>query len=178
MDYLKSKWAIWFKSLDANHDNKISTEDMEISSKKFGDIKNMLGDKVKDNGGYDNTKWWNTYIFRKGPGVTLTLEEFQDALGESFQKDKAAFYQEMVRCFDDIASFVAENKDRPIEEQEFAFGFKVFGQEDSAQVGKAFQLFKAKKGQPTVQHIVDAWAQFIAEDDASKHDMVNEAFGN
>ncbi|XP_061184507.1 sarcoplasmic calcium-binding protein-like [Saccostrea echinata] len=175
MDYLKSKWAIWFKSLDANHDNKLSIEDMEISAKKFIEIQKILGDKANNNAGFDNTKWWNTYIFRKGPGVSLTLEEFQASLGESYQKDKAAFYQEMERCFSDIASFVAENKDRPIVEQEFAFGFKVFGQEDSVQVAKAYQLFKATKGQPNVQHIVDAWAQFIADDDASKQDMIHEA---
>ncbi|XP_061185878.1 sarcoplasmic calcium-binding protein-like [Saccostrea echinata] len=168
MDYLKSKWAVWFKSLDADKDNKLTIEDMQISAKKFEEIKKMLiGDNANENT-LNNTKCWNTYIFRKGPGVTLSLEEFQAGLGESFQKDKAAFRQEMERCFGDIAAFVSDNNDRPIQEQEFVFGLKVFGQENLAQVANAYQLFKATKGQPTVQHIVDAWAQFIADDDVTK----------
>lgn len=58
--------------------------------------------------------------------------------------------------------------DRPIQEQEFAFGFKVFGEEDAVQIAKkAFQLFSVAHGQPTVQQIVDAWLEFIADDEQS-----------
>lgn len=179
MDYLKAKWTVWFKSLDADHDDKITLEDMQISAKKFEEIRKLIGDKGSVDGAeFDNTKWWNDYIFRKGPGVSMTKDEFVESLAEAYQKDKAAFRQEMERCFGDIAKFVTENMDRPIQEQEFAFGFKVFGQEDAGQVAKAFQLFMATHGQPSVQQIVDAWVQFIADDDQSKQDMIKEAFGN
>lgn len=184
MEYLKKKWSVWFKTLDGDHDGVISTKDRDISTKKFAEIRKKLesgdksGDKRPENVKFDIEKWWNDYIFRKGPGVSMTKDEFVESLAEAYQKDKAAFRQEMERCFGDIAKFVTENMDRPIQEQEFAFGFKVFGQEDAGQVAKAFQLFTAAYGQPTVQQIVDAWVQFITDDDQSKQDMIKEAFGN
>ena len=178
MEYLKSKWKIWFRSLDGDHDNKITNEDMNMSAKKFEEIRKLIGDKGPSGSEFDNTKWWNNYIFRKGPGVAMTMDEFVGALEDSYQKDKTAFRQEMERCFGDISAFVTDNMDRPIQEQEFAFGFKVFGQEDAGQVSKAYQLFTAAHGQPTVRHIVDAWVQFIVDDDENKQDMIKEAFGN
>lgn len=30
-DFLVSKWKLWYKSLDVNHDGKISIEDVEES---------------------------------------------------------------------------------------------------------------------------------------------------
>ncbi|XP_048758843.2 sarcoplasmic calcium-binding protein-like [Ostrea edulis] len=178
MDYLKLKWTIWFKSLDSDHDGRITTEDMQMSAKKFDDIRKLIGENGAGVAEFDNTKWWNSYIFRRGPGVALSLEDFIAALEESYQKDKTAFRHEMERCFGDVSAFMTDNKDRPIQEKEFIFGFKVFGQEDLAQVAKAYTLFTAGSGQPTIQQIVDAWVQFIADDDAGKQDMIKEAFGN
>ena len=178
MEYLRSKWTFWFKSLDANHDDNMTIEDMKQSIAKFDDIQKHIGEKNSAAANFDHTKWWNTYIFRKGPGVEMKLEEFLQALEESYSNDKDAFRQEIKRCFQELSVFIADKMDRPISEEEFTFGFKVFGQGNAGQVGKAYQLFKSIHGHPTVDQIVDAWVQFITDDDESRQDIIYEVFGH
>ena len=108
----------------------------------------------------------------------MKLEEFLQALEESYSKDKDAFRQEIKRCFQELSVFIADKMDRPISEEEFTFGFKVFGQGNAGQVGKAYQLFKSIHGHPTVDQIVDAWVQYITDDDESRQDIIYEAFGH
>ena len=45
-DYLVKKWKAWYKSLDVNHDGKISFEDVEESRNKFTELHHLLGDKA------------------------------------------------------------------------------------------------------------------------------------
>jgi hypothetical protein len=174
MEYLRRKWAIWFKSLDSNQDGKLTEADMMMSAEKFKKIREKMGDNATGGKEVDIEKWWNTYIFRRGPRKELSSDEFIAALGESYLKDKTAFRQEMERCFTDLSVFMTDNKVQPISEEIFNFGFQVYGQEDSNQVAKAYKLFD----QPTVQRIVDAWVQFITDDNEIKQDVIKEAFGN
>lgn len=58
MEYLKKKWSVWFQTLDGDHDGVISTKDMDISTKKFAEIKKELksGDKGPESGEFDIKK--------------------------------------------------------------------------------------------------------------------------
>nr|XP_034329522.1 sarcoplasmic calcium-binding protein isoform X2 [Crassostrea gigas] len=188
MEYLKKKWSVWFQTLDGDHDGVISTKDRDISTKKFAEIRKKLesgdksGDKRPENVKFDIEKWWNDYIFRKlkGPEVKMTNDEFVNSLAEAYQKDNAAFREEMERCFEDIANFLTPDMQRNITENEFADGFKAFkfGQVDEEKINDAYKLFKAAHEQLTVQLLVDAWVQFTADVDQSKQDIIMEIYGN
>lgn len=186
MEYLKKKWSVWFQTLDGDHDGVISTKDMDISTKKFAEIKkelesrDNLGDKGPESGEFDIKKWWNDYIFRKGPEVKMTNNKFMNSLAEAYQKDNAAFRKEMERCFEDIANFLTPDMKRDITEKEFAGGFKAFkfGQVDEGKIKKVYELFMAAHEKITVQLLVDAWVQFTADVDQSKQDIIMEIYGN
>lgn len=193
MKYLRSKWSVWFHTLDANHDGKISSEDMDKSVEKFEKIRDQLREnapksqKLQDR--LDDKKpeieefikkWWNDYNFPKGPKKTMTEDEFVNSLAEAYQEDHAAFRKEMERCFEDIANFLTPDMTRNITENEFADGFKAFkfGQVDEEKIKEAYKLFKAAHEQLTVQLLVDAWVQFTADVDQSKQDIIMEIYGN
>ncbi|KAK3108089.1 hypothetical protein FSP39_000904 [Pinctada imbricata] len=174
MDLLQSKWKQWYKSLDVNHDGKISIEDVEESRSKFADLHHLLGDKaetVKN----DMEKWWNDYIFLNGPGKDISETEFVNSLTASYTKDKAAFKARMQQCFDKIFDVIDTNKDRSIELNEFIFAFKAFGHENEALVTKAFQLFNAPDGLVPLKDIVSAWVIFTTSEDPTQKDVVKQA---
>lgn len=193
MEYLKKKWSVWFQTLDGDRDGVISTKDMDIATEKFAGIKEKLesrdnsGDKGPKSREFDINKWWNVYIFRRGPevkmtndGFEMTNDEFVKSLAEAYQKDNAAFRNEMERCFEDIANFLTSDMNRDITENEFAGGFKAFkfGQVDEGKIKKAYDLFTAAHEKITVQLLVDAWVQFTADVDQSKQDIIMEIYGN
>ncbi|XP_052703096.1 sarcoplasmic calcium-binding protein-like [Crassostrea angulata] len=193
MEYLKKKWSVWFQTLDDDRDGVISTKDVGIATKKFAGIKEELerrdksGDKGPESREFDINKWWNVYIFRRGPEVKMTNDEFEmtndefvNSLAEAYQKDNAAFREEMERCFEDIANFLTPDMKRDITKEEFADAFKAFmvGQVDEKKIEEAYELFMAAHEKLTVQLLVDAWVQFTADVDQSKQDIIMEIYGN
>ncbi|XP_048756142.1 sarcoplasmic calcium-binding protein-like isoform X1 [Ostrea edulis] len=175
MDYLTKKWKIWYTSLDVNHDGKISFEDVEESRNKFTNLHELVGDKatgVK----VDFEKWWNTYIFRTGPGKEISEDEFVDSLKAAYNKDKKGFKAEIQKCFDEIFDVIDTNKDRSIELDEFIYAFKAFGHENEELIRKAFALYKAPSGLVPLRDIVSEWVKFITEEDSSVSDIIMEAF--
>ncbi|XP_052704453.1 sarcoplasmic calcium-binding protein-like [Crassostrea angulata] len=193
MEYLKKKWSVWFQTLDDDRDGVISTKDVGIATKKFAGIKEELerrdksGDKGPESREFDINKWWNVYIFRRGSEVKMTNDEFEmtndefvNSLAEAYQKDNAAFPEEMERCFEDIANFLTPDMKRDITKEEFADAFKAFmvGQVDEKKIEEAYELFMAAHEKLTVQLIVDAWVQFTADVDQSKQDIIMEIYGN
>lgn len=81
----------------------------------------------------------------------MTEDEFVKSLEEAYQKHKAAFPKKMERCFEDIAKFAVIKQ--IVTKDEFAYWFKVFkfGQVDEVKIEKAYELFTAAHGKPTVQ---------------------------
>jgi Ca2+-binding EF-hand superfamily protein len=165
---------MWYKSLDVNHDGKISLEDVEESRQKFTELHHLLGDKA-DSVRADMQKWWTTYILPANGGE-VSEEQFLARLSAGYNKDKAAFKAEMQKCFDVMFDVIDTNKDRSIELSEFIFAFKAFGHENEDLVTKAFKLFDAKDGLVPLRDLVTAWVQFVTDEDSSKRDCVREAF--
>ncbi|KAJ8305204.1 hypothetical protein KUTeg_017245 [Tegillarca granosa] len=175
MDYLTSKWKLWFHSLDVNHDGKISFEDVEESRNKFTDLHQLLGDKASGVK-VDMEKWWNTYIFKAAGGGELSEEMFVKSNTEKYNKDKDAFVKEINDCFNMIFDVIDTNKDRSIELNEFIYAFKAFGHENEGLVRKAFQLLNPKDGLVPLRDIVNAWVSFVTSTDQSKPDAIKQAF--
>ncbi|XP_062619304.1 sarcoplasmic calcium-binding protein-like isoform X1 [Saccostrea cucullata] len=174
-DYLVKKWKIWYASLDVNHDGKISFEDVEESRNKFTNLHELVGDKAKGVK-VDFEKWWNTYIFRTGPGKEISEAEFVNSLTEAYKKDKVAFKAEIQKCFDEIFDVIDTNKDRSIELNEFIYAFKAFGHENEEVIKKAFALYNAPNGLVPLRDIVSEWVKFVTEEDEKVKDIIMEAF--
>ncbi|XP_060076788.1 sarcoplasmic calcium-binding protein-like [Ylistrum balloti] len=173
-DFLNNKWKIWYKSLDVNHDGKISIEDVEESRNKFTDLHQLVGDKssgVK----VDMEKWWNTYIFPSA-GAEVSESDFLSFLGGQYSKDKAGFVKNMTDCFNTIFDVIDTNKDRSIDLNEFIYAFKAFGHENEDVVRKAFALFKPTDNTVPLRTVVDAWISFVTCEDESKADIIKKAF--
>ncbi|XP_069111046.1 sarcoplasmic calcium-binding protein-like [Argopecten irradians] len=173
-DFLIAKWKIWYKSLDVNHDGKISFEDVEESRNKFTDLHNLVGEKssgVK----VDMEDWWNTYIFPT-KGAEISEEEFLKMLGDQYKADKAAFNAKMSDCFNKIFDVIDTNKDRSIDLDEFIYAFKAFGHENEDIVKKAFSLFNPTKNTVPLRTVVDSWIAFVTADEAGKDDIIKKAF--
>lgn len=173
-DFLNSKWKIWYKSLDVNHDGKISIEDVEESRNKFTDLHKLVGDKssgVK----VDMEKWWNTYIFTS-PGAEVSESDFLGHLGGQWKADKAQFKAKMTDCFNMIFDVIDTNKDRSIDLNEFIYAFKAFGHENEDFVKKAFGLFNPTDDTVPLRTVVDAWISFTTSEDAGATDIIKSAF--
>jgi len=173
-DYMVAKWKLWYKSLDVNHDGKISIEDVEESRSKFSDLHQLDSEKsklVQDN----FTKWWNDFVFR---GKTGEIEEaeFISALNTDYTADKAKFSEEMSKCFNVFFDVIDTNKDRSISEEEFLIAFKAYGHENVALDTKFFQAYKPVDGLVSLRQIVDSWIDFVVGEDASKGSIVKTAF--
>lgn len=174
-DFLKAKWKLWYKSLDVNHDGKISIEDVEESRSKFSELSGLDAEKSKQV--QDNfTSWWNEFVFR---GKTGEIEEteFVGALEKDFSGDKAKFTSEMTRCFNIFFDVIDTNKDRSISEDEFLIAFKAYGHENVALDTKFFKAYNpTDDGLVSLREIVDSWIDFVVGDDASKGSIVKTAF--
>ena len=119
-------------------------------------------------------KWWNTYIFRTGPGKEISETEFIQCLSDSRKKDKGAFTKEMQACFDTIFDVIDTNKDRKIELDEFIYVFRAFGHENEDSVTKFFQKCNAPEGVP-IRDIVSAYVKFVTSDNSADKDIVYES---
>jgi len=173
-DYLVAKWKLWYKSLDVNHDGKISIEDVEESRSKFSDMHKLDAEKAKQV--QENfTKWWNEFVFRGKTGE-IEESEFVSALNDDFTKDKAKFVEEMTRCFNVFFDVIDTNKDRSISEEEFLIAFKAYGHENVALDTKFFQAYNPKDGLVSLREIVDSWIDFVTGEDAAKGSIVKTAF--
>ncbi|KAK3578742.1 hypothetical protein CHS0354_010123 [Potamilus streckersoni] len=174
MDYLITKWKIWYNSLDVNHDGTISMEDVEESRQKFTSLHHLAADqgkKVEKN----FEEWWNKYIFRGKTG-NISQDEFVDALKKQFSADKAKFVNEMTECFNTFFDVIDTNKDRSISEDEFLIAFKAYGHENVALDSKFFQAYNPIDGLVPLRKIVESWIQFVTSEDSSITDVVKNAF--
>lgn len=174
-DYLVSKWKLWYKSLDVNHDGKISIEDVEESRSKFSDLHKLDAEKSKQV--QENfTKWWNEFVFRGKTGE-ISEQEFIDALNNDLKTDKAKFTADMDKCFNIFFDVIDTNKDRSISEEEFLIAFKAYGHENVALDTKFFQAYNPKDGLVSLREIVDSWIDFVTGEDSSKSgSIVKTAF--
>merc|ERR1712179_415132 len=174
-EFLISKWKIWYKSLDVNHDGKISIEDVEESRSKFSDMHHL--ESAKSQSVEENfTKWWNEFIFR-GQSGEIELQQFIDTLNKDFSADKAAFVAQMDKCFNTFFDVIDTNKDRSISEEEFLIAFKAYGHENVALDTKFFQAYGPKDGLVTLREIVDSWIDFVTGSaDSGKGQIVKTAF--
>lgn len=174
-EFLNSKWKVWYKSLDVNHDGKISIEDVEESRTKFTDLHKLGGDKSKGVH-VDMQKWWDTYIFIT-PGAEVSEEDFLANLGGQHKKDKAAFVKTMTACFDMIFDVIDTNKDRSIDVNEFVYAFQAFGHENEDVLRKAFAMFKPSSNDDVpLRTVVNAWISFVTCEDSSQADIIKAAF--
>ncbi|XP_052250119.1 sarcoplasmic calcium-binding protein-like isoform X4 [Dreissena polymorpha] len=172
--FLVSKWKIWYKSLDVNHDGMISFADVEESRSKFSELHHL--DEQKKKQVMDNfEKWWNEFIFRGKTGE-ISESEFVDMLNKDFTTDKAKFKKSMEKCFDILFDVIDTNKDRSISEDEFLIAFKAYGHENVALDTKFFKAYNPKDGLVPLREIVDSWISFATSEDSSKPDIVKTAF--
>jgi len=172
-DYLVAKWKLWYKSLDVNHDGKISIEDVEESRAKFSDLHKLDTEKSKQV--QENfTTWWNEFVFR-GKSGEISEQEFIDALNDDLKKDKAKFQSEMTRCFNIFFDVIDTNKDRSISEEEFLIAFKAYGHENVALDTKFFKAYDPKDDLVSLREIVDSWIDFVTGEDSSKSGSIVKA---
>ena len=174
-DYLVAKWKIWYKSLDVNHDGKISIEDVVESRDKFSDLHHLDPEKrklvVETFEG-----WWNTFIFRGKQGE-ISESEFINSLNHDYTKDKEVFRKQMDKCFDSLFDVIDTNKDRSISEEEFLIAFKAYGHENVALDTKFFKAYNPKDGLVPLRQIVDSWICFACDEAApSAGEVVKTAF--
>ncbi|XP_053373674.1 sarcoplasmic calcium-binding protein-like isoform X3 [Mercenaria mercenaria] len=173
-DFLVSKWKIWYKSLDVNHDGVISKEDVEESRKKFSELHHLEAEKkklVEEN----FEKWWNDYIFR-GKGGEISETDFVESLNNDLKTDKKKFVDNINKCFNTIFDVIDTNKDRSISEDEFLIAFKAIGHENVALDTKFFKAYNPTDGLVPMTEIVASWVDFVTSDDSSKKSVVKTAF--
>nr|BAA25310.1 sarcoplasmic calcium-binding protein [Meretrix lusoria] len=173
-EFLISKWKIWYKSLDVNHDGTISMADVEESRSKFSELHHLDAEK-KDMVMKNFEKWWKEYIFR-GKDGEISEQEFVDALNKDFTADKNKFIATMQSCFDILFDVIDTNKDRSISEEEFLIAFKAYGHENVALDTKFFKAYNPKDGLVPLKDIVTSWVDFATSTDASKPSVVKTAF--
>ncbi|KAL4222879.1 hypothetical protein ACF0H5_018919 [Mactra antiquata] len=173
-DYMVAKWKLWYKSLDVNHDGKISIEDVEESRSKFSNMHQL--DEAKSKTVQDNfTQWWNDFVFRGKTGE-ISEEEFVSALNNDYKADKGKFVEGITKCFNTFFDVIDTNKDRSISEEEFLIAFKAYGHENVALDTKFFQAYNPVDGLVSLRQIVDSWIDFVVGEDASKGSIVKTAF--
>lgn len=173
-EFLITKWKLWYKSLDVNHDGKISMEDVEESRDKFSDLHHLnteQGKAVKDN----FQDWWDKYVFRGKTG-DISEQEFVDSLNNAFKADKAKFAAEMDTCFNIFFDVIDTNKDRSISQDEFLIAFKAYGHEDVAKDNAFFSAYCPEDGLVPLRTIVDSWIDFAVSTDDKKNSIVKTAF--
>ncbi|KAL4222881.1 hypothetical protein ACF0H5_018921 [Mactra antiquata] len=173
--YLVSKWKIWYKSLDVNHDGKISKADVEESRNKFSEL-HELNDEKKALISENFDKWWNLFIFGGNLDAEISEEEFVGKLNKEFSADKAKFVAKISDCFDMFFDVIDTNKDRSISEEEFLYAFKAYGHENVALDKSFFQAYGPKGGLVPLKDIVASWINFATSEDASKDDVVKKGF--
>ncbi|XP_060557902.1 sarcoplasmic calcium-binding protein-like isoform X3 [Ruditapes philippinarum] len=173
-DFLVSKWKIWYKSLDVNHDGTISMEDVEESRQKFSELHHLDAEKKKMV--MENfEKWWNEYVFRGKKGE-VSETQFIEALQNDYKADKNKFKKQMEKCFDTIFDVIDTNKDRSISEDEFLIAFEAYGHENVALDTKFFKAYNPVDGLVPLKDIVASWVDFATSSDASKPSVVKTAF--
>jgi len=173
-EFLVAKWKIWYKSLDVNHDGKISIEDVEESRKKFTELSGLQGDQAKSVN-VDMEGWWNQYIFRGQVGE-ISETQFVDALNKDYTSDKSKFCDTMNKCFNTLFDVIDTNKDRSISEDEFLIAFKAYGHENVALDTSFFKMYNPTDGLVPLRDIVDSWIDFACNCDSSKPSVVKKAF--
>ncbi|VDI71995.1 Hypothetical predicted protein [Mytilus galloprovincialis] len=174
MEFLNHKWKLWYKSLDVNHDGKISFADVEESRSKFAELHKLLGDKASGVK-IDMEGWWIKYILQS-KDREISLEQFLERCGSEYQADKAKYTAKMTECFNVLFDVIDTNKDRSIELSEYIIAFQAFGHENENLVRKSFELLNPKDGLIPLKDIVNSWIQFTTSDDPHKKDVVKESF--
>jgi len=174
-DYLVSKWKIWYKSLDVNHDGKISYADVEDSRKQFTDLHKLDTDlKQKTNTNFDI--WWDNFIFHGDKSVEISEEQFVADLNSQLKEGKDKFKEKMQACFNMFFDVIDTNQDRSISEDEFLIAFKAYGHENVALDTKFFNGYKPKEGLVPLKDIVTSWVTFATSENSSDDDIVKKNF--
>lgn len=174
-EFLVSKWKIWYKSLDVNHDGLISYADVEESRDKFSEL-HHLDEKTKNTISKNFDKWWNDFIFAGDVNAEISQEAFVNRLNGDFKADKKAFVKKMQDCFDLFFDVIDTNKDRSISEEEFLIAFKAYGHENVAKDTSFFKAYGPKDGLVPLKDIVTSWVDFATCEDCSKPDVVKQGF--
>ncbi|KAH3706228.1 sarcoplasmic calcium-binding protein-like isoform X3 [Dreissena polymorpha] len=173
-EFLVSKWKIWYKSLDVNHDGKITFADVEESRSKFSEL-HHLPEEQKKQVMKNLEQWWNEFIFRGKTGE-ISESEFIKMLSKEFSADKAKFKKSMEKCFNILFDVIDTNKDRSISEDEFLIAFKAYGHENVALDTNFFKAYKPIDGLVPFKEIVNSWIEFATSEDKTKPDIVKTAF--
>jgi len=174
-EFLISKWKIWYKSLDVNHDGMISFADVEESRSKFSELHHL--EEAKKKQVMENfEKWWNDFIFRGKQDAEISESAFVEMLNNDFKADKGKFKEAMTKCFNIIFDVIDTNKDRSISEDEFLIAFKAYGHENVALDTKFFSAYNPVDGLVPLKDIVESWIDFATSEDASKPSVVKKGF--
>ncbi|XP_045169668.2 sarcoplasmic calcium-binding protein-like [Mercenaria mercenaria] len=173
-DFLITKWKIWYKSLDVNHDGTISIDDVEESRIRFSELHRLEADEKKF--AMDSLQiWWNEFIFRRQTGE-ISEQQFVDSLSQEFMADQAKFCTEMLKWFGMIFAVIDTNKDLSISEDEFLIALNAYGHGDVALNLKFFKAYKPTDGLIHLRDIVISWVDFVASTNNSAISIVKEAF--
>ncbi|CAC5424797.1 Sarcoplasmic calcium-binding protein [Mytilus coruscus] len=174
MDYLKKKWALWYRSLDVNHDGSVSFDDVKECQRKFVELNQLTSEKIEQIRA-DVEKWWTTFIL-PSKDATVTMENFLEKLAEEYKSDKGAFVQKMNTCFSTILNVFDTNADREISVEELIISFKAFGQDNEKLIRQNFVLMEPKNETVPLQQVVNAWVQFTTCADETKKDVIRDSF--
>ncbi|XP_048751186.2 sarcoplasmic calcium-binding protein-like [Ostrea edulis] len=183
MDYLVTKWRIYFGLVDVNRDGKVTCVDAEISRDRF--INQDVKAKRAFPHWYVNAKrgqfafnqWWDRCVFQNDPDRELTESEFVQNFVDGYNKSKKAFKEGNQRCFNMIFKIIDINKDSSINLKEYIKVFNAFGHDNNEMIKAVFEAHDPPtSGLVPLDDIVSAWVRFVTEKNRPCSDDLLEAF--
>lgn len=91
--FIRRKLRRWAKLLDADQDGVISQDDMRITNEKLEMLRKLIGARTTALSDDVQMKWWNDYIFKRGPGKDIEVEDYimvvEGILGKGPPHDRA-----------------------------------------------------------------------------------------
>lgn len=170
-DYLKGKWGLWFRMIDARHKSKLSMDDIKENEDRFAIISHLDAEKKKEIVSKLN-KLVNENIFygKDGP---ITEQDFIEMQNEDFKADKENYIEKRKNYFTTLFGII-DLTGEGVTEEEFVNVFRAAGHENVQLDKQFFQRFNPVDGKIPLNVFVDAMVQFTTCEDSTKPDSVKE----
>lgn len=169
-DYLKYKWRLWFRAIDAKREGKIHMEDKREEGERFLET-SLLDERQRTRVQEYLNRMYSDYVFR-GKHGHLTEQEFVDMHDRDFKANSHAFIDKMRTCGDLIYGIYDVNGKGALTEEEFITAVTIGSNEHVEQVKAIFHSYNPFGGEISIRVLTEAWVHFSTSEDSSKLDII------